>query len=65
MLTRYKKKTREPNRRAWKERALDGLLMIHAFTAYLCSATGRIHKLQTSGSGHADSGVLETPQRVA
>ena len=49
---------------AWKDRALDGLLGIHATAAPLWSATGRIHKLQALRSEHEDSGESETPTRV-
>ena len=31
---------------AWKDRALDGLLMIHASAMHLWLPTGRIHKLR-------------------
>ena len=48
-----KKKSRV-EQRTWKEKALEGLLMIHAFAAHLWSVTGRIHKLQVLKSGHAD-----------
>jgi len=34
-LTSYKTKTRERSRRAWKDRAPDGLPMIHASVAHL------------------------------
>jgi len=49
---------------AWKDRASDGLLMIHAYVAYLWSATGRIYKLQAPGSEHEDLEESETSQRV-
>jgi len=48
---------------AWKDNALDGLLMIHATAAPLWSATGRIHKLQVSKSRHEDSGESELPYK--
>jgi len=34
---------------------------INASSAHLCSATRRIHKLQTPGSEHAGPGELELP----
>ena len=42
----HSKRTLEPNKGAWKDGALDGLLEIHATAAPLWSATGRIHMLQ-------------------
>ena len=57
----HSRRTLEPNRGAWKDRALDGLLEIHATVAALRSATGRIHKLQTPRPGHKDSGESELP----
>ena len=42
----YRRKTRETRREAWKDRASDGLLEIHATATLLRSVTGRIHKLQ-------------------
>jgi len=49
---------------AWRDRASDGLLIIHATTALLWSATGRIHKLQAPESEHEDPGESETPQQL-
>ena len=46
---------------AWKDRALDSLPMIHASVAHLLLKTGRIHELQTTRSGHVDTGGSETP----
>ena len=37
---------------AWKDRAADGLLEIHATATLLRSATGRIHTLQAPKPGH-------------
>ena len=50
---------------AWKDGTPDGRPMIHASAAHLWSAAERIHKLQVSGSEHANLGESETPQRVA
>jgi len=47
----------------WKV-ASDGPPMIHATAVHLWPATGRIHKLQASGSEHEDPGESETPQWV-
>jgi len=58
------KKNSRDEQGALKDRALDGLSMIHASAVYLWLATGRIYKLQAPGSGHADLGKSETPQRV-
>jgi len=41
--------------------ASNGLLEIHATVVFLRSATGRIHTLQASGSGHEDPGESELP----
>jgi len=41
-LPSYKRKTREMSKRAWKDRALDGLPMVHASATLLWSVTGRI-----------------------
>ena len=49
---------------AWKDRASDGLLMIHATAVHLWLVTGRIHKLQALEFEHEDPGESETPQRV-
>ena len=38
----------------WKDRASDGLLMIHASAVHIWSTSGRVHKLQALGSGHED-----------
>ena len=43
---------------------LDSLPMIHTTALLFWSAIGRIHKLQTVGSGHKDPGESETSQRV-
>jgi len=40
----------------WKDRASDGLPMIHASAMPLWSASRRICKYQPSGSGHVDPG---------
>ena len=59
----YKRKTREAHRGAWKDRASDGLLRIHASAAPLWSATGGTHTLQAPWPGHEDPGESdETPQ---
>ena len=57
----HNRKTLEPNKRAWKDGALDDLPVIHTTAAHLRSATGRIHKLQAPRSGHEDSGESELP----
>ena len=49
---------------AWKDWASDSLPMIYATVVHLWSATRRIHKLQTPGSGHEDPRESETSQRV-
>ena len=46
---------------AWKDRAPDGLPMIHISSGHLWLATGRIYKLQVSVSEHAGPGVSELP----
>ena len=56
-------KTRESSRRAWKDRALDGLSMIYASATHLWLATERIHKLQTLKPGHEDPGESELPSK--
>ena len=56
-----KSKTQETRRGAWKDRAQDGLLVIHAIAAPLWSATGRIRKLQAPRPGHEDPGESELP----
>ena len=43
----------------WKDSASNGLPMIHAIATHFWSATGRIHKFQTLGSGHVDPGESE------
>ena len=57
----HNRKTQEPNKGAWKDGALDGLLEIHATAAPLWSATGRIHKLQAPKPGHEDPEESELP----
>ena len=47
-LMSYRRKNSRDEQGAWKYRASDGMSLIHAFTTYLWSATGRIHKLQSS-----------------
>jgi len=61
---KLQKKNSRDEHGAWKNRASDGLLMVHATAALPWSATGRIHKLQAPGSGHKDPGESETPQRA-
>ena len=51
-----KKENSRAEQGTWKDRTSDGLSMIHASTAHLWSATGRIHKLQAPRSKYADSG---------
>ena len=40
----------------WRDRASDGLPMIHTTDALLWLVTGRIHKLQASRPKHEDPG---------
>ena len=49
----------EPSMRGLKERALNGLPIIHASVVPVWSATGIIHKLQALRSGHASSELSE------
>jgi len=60
-LMSLQKKNSRDAQGAWKDRALDGLLGIHASTTPLWSATGRIHMLQTPRLGHEDLGESELP----
>ena len=46
---------------ARKDRAPDGLPVIHATATPLRSATGRIHRLQTPRPGHEDPGESKLP----
>ena len=46
---------------AWKDRASDGLLEIHAIAAPFRSSTGRIHMLQAPRPGHEDPEESELP----
>ena len=57
----HNRETLEPNKGAWKDRALNGLLEIHATAALLWLATGRIHMLQAPKPGHEDPEELELP----
>ena len=57
----HNRKTLEPNKGAWKDGVLNGLLEIHATAAPLWSATGRIHTLQAPKLGHEDPEELELP----
>jgi len=57
----HNKKTLEPSRGAWKDRASDGLPVIHSSAAPLWSATGRIYTLQAPKPEHEDPGESELP----
>ena len=54
-LTSLQKENSRDALGAWKDRASNGLLEIHATAALLRSATGRIHKLQAPRFGHQGS----------
>jgi len=62
--TLVKKQDSRDEQGGWKDGAPDGLPMINTSAPHLWSTTGRIHKLQTLGSGHEDPGEWDTPQRV-
>ena len=55
-LTSLQKENSGGTQGAWKDRAPDGLLKIHATAALLWSATEGIHTLQAPKPGHEDPG---------
>ena len=61
VLTSLQKENSRDAQGAWKDRASDGLLEIHAIAALLKSATGRIHTLQALGPEHEDPRESELP----